>query len=141
MKHGGNVWDEARPEDWLDYSANLRPEGTPAWVTEVMQRAVADTRYYPDRRMRAARQGLAAALGVEEACILPTAGGAQAIDLALSLDRGASCSSRLPSANTQSGRRCGAAALMPGRQHGRRIRQCCATPITPPGRRGRRRRC
>ncbi len=88
MKHGGNVWDEARPEDWLDYSANLRPEGTPAWVTEVMQRAVADTRYYPDRRMRAARQGLAAALGVEEACILPTAGGAQAIDLALSLDRG-----------------------------------------------------
>ena len=87
MKHGGNVWDEARPEDWLDYSANLRPEGTPAWVTEVMQRAVADTRYYPDRRMRAARQGLAAALGVEEACILPTAGGAQAIDLALSLDK------------------------------------------------------
>lgn len=37
------------PEDWLDYSANLRPEGTPDWVTETLRRAVADTRYYPDR--------------------------------------------------------------------------------------------
>ena len=63
MRHGGNVWDEARPEDWLDYSANLRPEGTPDWVAETLRRAVADTRYYPDRHMRMARQGLAAALG------------------------------------------------------------------------------
>ena len=38
--------------------------------------------------MRMARQGLAAALGVDADCILPTAGGAQAIDLALSLDAG-----------------------------------------------------
>ena len=88
MRHGGNVWDEARPEDWLDYSANLRPEGTPDWVTETLRRAVADTRYYPDRHMRMARQGLAAALGVDADCILPTAGGAQAIDLAISLDAG-----------------------------------------------------
>ena len=88
MRHGGNVWDEARPEDWLDYSANLRPEGTPDWVTETLRRAVADTRYYPDRHMRMAREGLAAALGVGADCILPTAGGAQAIDLALSLDAG-----------------------------------------------------
>ena len=88
MRHGGNVWDEARPEDWLDYSANLRPEGTPDWVTETLRRAVADTRYYPDRHMRMARQGLAAALGVDADCILPTAGGAQAIDLALSLEAG-----------------------------------------------------
>ena len=86
MRHGGNVWDEARPEDWLDYSANLRPEGTPEWVMETLRRAVADTRYYPDRHMRMAREGFAAALGVGADCILPTAGGAQAIDLALSLD-------------------------------------------------------
>lgn len=75
MRHGGNVWDEARPGDWLDYSANLRPEGTPEWVLETMRRAIVDTRYYPDRQMRAARAGLAAALGVEEARVLPTAGG------------------------------------------------------------------
>ena len=49
MRHGGNVWDEARPGDWLDYSANLRPEGTPEWVLETMRRAIVDTRYYPDR--------------------------------------------------------------------------------------------
>ena len=76
MRHGGNVWDEARPEDWLDYSANLRPEGTPDWVMETLRRAVTDTRYYPDRHMRMAREGLAAALGVGADCILPTAGGA-----------------------------------------------------------------
>ena len=88
MKHGGNVWDEAQPGDWLDYSANLRPEGTPEWAMETMRRAIKDTRYYPDRQMRAARAGLAAALGVDAACVLPTAGGAQAIDLALSLNHG-----------------------------------------------------
>ena len=60
MRHGGNVWDEARPGDWLDYSANLRPEGTPEWVLETMRRAIVDTRSYPDRQMRAARAGLAA---------------------------------------------------------------------------------
>ena len=29
MKHGGNVWEAESPSDWLDFSANLRPEGTP----------------------------------------------------------------------------------------------------------------
>ncbi len=82
-RHGGNVWDGGRPEQWLDFSANLRPEGPPEWVMRVMQDALADTRYYPDRAMTAARQGLAAYAGVPEACILPTAGGAAAIDLTL----------------------------------------------------------
>lgn len=83
MRHGGNVWDEGRPGDWVDFSANLRPEGVPGWVMETMRRAVEDTRFYPDRAMRAARHGLAAYAGVPEACVLPTAGGAQAIDLVL----------------------------------------------------------
>ena len=30
MSHGGNVWQGERPSDWLDYSANLRPEGAPS---------------------------------------------------------------------------------------------------------------
>ncbi len=88
MKHGGNVWDQGAPEDWLDFSANLRPEGTPEWVRETMRRALSDAGYYPDRQMRRARRGLAAYAGVEENCILPTAGGAAAIDLALSLSHG-----------------------------------------------------
>ena len=45
MKHGGNVWDDNRPAQWLDFSANLRPEGTPEWVRHVMEEALKDTRY------------------------------------------------------------------------------------------------
>lgn len=84
MKHGGNVWEDNRPAQWLDFSANLRPEGTPDWVIQVMADALKDTRYYPDRAMKAARKGLAEWLGVPESHVLPTAGGAAAIDLILS---------------------------------------------------------
>nr|MBR4279642.1 histidinol-phosphate aminotransferase family protein [Clostridia bacterium] len=87
MIHGGNVW-EGNPARWLDFSANLRPEGTPLWVMDAMQSALADVRYYPDRAMVRARRGLAAYTGVPEACILPTAGGAAAIDLVLTLRKG-----------------------------------------------------
>lgn len=88
MKHGGNVWEGGAPGQWLDFSANLRPEGTPDWVMRAMRDALADTRYYPDRAMTAAREGLAAYAGVPADCILPTAGGAAAIDLALSMSMG-----------------------------------------------------
>ena len=85
--HGGNVW-EGDPAQWLDFSANLRPEGTPEWVTDAMTSALAEVRYYPDRAMKRARRGLAAYAGVPEECILPTAGGAAAIDLVLQQRRG-----------------------------------------------------
>lgn len=83
MRHGGNVWEGGKPERWLDFSANLRPEGPPEWVLECMRRALADVRYYPQRSMKAARNGLAEYLGVDPSQVLPTAGGAAAIDLAL----------------------------------------------------------
>ena len=88
MKHGGNVWETGKPSDWLDFSANLRPEGTPDWVMRAMRAALDDARYYPDRAMRAARAGLAAYAGVPEACILPTAGGVAAIDACIALHPG-----------------------------------------------------
>ena len=88
MKHGGNVWEAGKPSDWLDFSANLRPESTPGWVMRAMQAALGNARYYPDRAMRAARAGLAAYAGVPEACILPTAGGAAAIDACIALHPG-----------------------------------------------------
>ena len=88
MKHGGNVWMGGEPSAWLDFSANLRPEGTPGWVVRAMQAALCHARYYPDRAMRAARAGLTAYAGVPEACILPTAGGAAAIDLCTALHPG-----------------------------------------------------
>lgn len=88
MKHGGNVWEGGVPGRWLDFSANLRPEGAPQWVTRTMQEALCDTRYYPDRAMTEARRGLAVYAGVSPDCILPTAGGAAAIDLAMSISSG-----------------------------------------------------
>lgn len=88
MLHGGNVWEGGEPDSWLDFSANLRPEGTPEWVRQAMLGALANARYYPDRAMTAARRGLAAYADVPEECVLPTAGGAAAIDLVLSLAKG-----------------------------------------------------
>ncbi|MBQ3761413.1 MAG: histidinol-phosphate aminotransferase family protein [Clostridia bacterium] len=88
MTHGGNVWQGSSPDEWLDFSANLRPEGTPAWVEKLFRRAAENVRYYPDPSMREAKRGLAAYANVDEDRILPTAGGAYAIDLMLSQGRG-----------------------------------------------------
>ena len=89
MTHGGNVWQGGRPSDWLDFSANLRPEGMPEWVKAALSRAAENARYYPDAALQAARRGLAAYAGVSEDKLLPTPGGIAAIDLALSLNTGA----------------------------------------------------
>ncbi|MBO5535754.1 MAG: aminotransferase class I/II-fold pyridoxal phosphate-dependent enzyme, partial [Clostridia bacterium] len=87
MIHGGNVW-EGDPKSWLDFSANLRPEGPPEWVRDVLVRSLDHVRYYPDRSMRSARAGLARYLELPEEQVLPTAGGAAAIDLILSAGKG-----------------------------------------------------
>lgn len=88
MQHGGNVWEGGNPEYWLDFSANLRPEGCPGWVRDTVVDAIRDVRYYPDREMKAAAAGLALYAGVSEDHIMPTAGGSAAIDLAISLTEG-----------------------------------------------------
>ena len=82
MKHGGNVWQGNAPSEWLDFSANLRPEGPPDWVKEALQRGMENARYYPDPSMKRAGAALAEYLGVRAACVLPTAGGISAIQLA-----------------------------------------------------------
>ncbi|MBR0368940.1 MAG: threonine-phosphate decarboxylase, partial [Clostridia bacterium] len=61
--HGGNVWQGQGPDAWLDFSANLNPDGPPAWVREAMARGIDRARYYPDPRGAAARRGVAAHLG------------------------------------------------------------------------------
>ncbi len=91
MKHGGNVWQGGYPDAWLDFSANLRPEGIPEWVEETLERAMKDARYYPDVGMKAAREGLAAYTGVGPERILPTPGGVAALELALRLEYGRVC--------------------------------------------------
>ncbi len=83
MIHGGGVWETGNPADWLDFSANLRPEGPPEWVMDTLRSTLEEIRYYPDLNMKKARRGLAEYTGLPEEWILPAAGGTAAIDLAL----------------------------------------------------------
>ena len=83
--HGGDVWQGGAPGDYLDFSANLNPEGPPDWVREALQRGLDAARFYPDLKQSAARRGMAAHLGLPEECVLVTAGGIEAAALAAKL--------------------------------------------------------
>ena len=83
--HGGDVWRGALPEDYLDFSANLNPEGPPQWVREALALGLERARFYPDLSGAAARRGMAAHLGLPEDCVLVTAGGIEAASLAAQL--------------------------------------------------------
>lgn len=88
MLHGGNVWQGGEPSKWLDFSANLRPEGTADWALECMARGIAEARYYPQLDMSAARTALAEFVGVAPECLMPTAGGIAAIDAVCAMSSG-----------------------------------------------------
>lgn len=83
MTHGGNVWQGGSPGSWLDFSANIRPGGAPEWARAALSAAIDEAAYYPDPAMRRERAGLAEYLGLDAACVLPTAGGIAALDLAM----------------------------------------------------------
>lgn len=85
MIHGGNVWQGAGPDAWLDYSANIRPEGAPEWVKNALTGAMDHLSYYPDPAMRRAKAALAEYLRLPAEFVLPTAGGISAIDMATHL--------------------------------------------------------
>ena len=86
MIHGGNVWQGSSPAEWLDYSANIRPEGAPEWVKDALLGAMDRFPYYPDQAMKRARQSLSEYLEMPADYVLPTAGGISAIDLATHLE-------------------------------------------------------
>src|SRR5699024_6606076 len=75
MTHGGNVWQGEGPGAWLDYSANIRPEGMPEWVRQALRRGMESAAYYPEAGMERATRAMAAYLGISPECVLPTAGG------------------------------------------------------------------
>ena len=97
--HGGDVWQgnvpgegsapgkDSAPGDYLDFSANLNPEGPPDWVRAAMEEGLSRAAYYPDLRGRASRRGMAAHLNLPEECLLVTAGGIEAAALAAGLSR------------------------------------------------------
>lgn len=86
--HGGDVWQSAAPRDYLDFSANLNPEGPPEWVRAAMARGLENAPYYPDLRQAAALGGMAALLDLPGECLLPTAGGIEAAAQAAGLPGG-----------------------------------------------------
>ena len=85
MIHGGNVWQGTSPDQWLDYSANIRPEGAPDWVKDALMNAMNRLSYYPDPTMQKAKQALSNYLELPAEYVLPTAGGISAIDMATHL--------------------------------------------------------
>ena len=86
--HGGDVWQGASPRDYLDFSANLNPEGPPEWVRAAMLEGLEHARWYPDPRDARAIEGLGAFLGLPEACLMLTGGGIDAVALAAALPVG-----------------------------------------------------
>ncbi len=84
--HGGNVWQGVSPVQWLDYSANIRPEGAPDWVKEAILSAMDKVAYYPEPSMKKAKQALSEYLEIPEDFVIPTAGGISAIDMATHLE-------------------------------------------------------
>ncbi len=85
MNHGGNVWQGGDPARWLDYSANIRPGGPPAWVRKALNDAMDKVSYYPQLGMENAKAALAEYLGLSTDQVLPTSGGIGAIALAARL--------------------------------------------------------
>ena len=85
MNHGGNVWQGGDPAQWLDYSANIRPGGPPAWVRKALTDAMDKVPYYPQLGMENARAALGKYLGLSAGQVLPTSGGIGAIALAARL--------------------------------------------------------
>ena len=80
--HGGNVWQEGSPADWLDFSANIRPGGAPDWVKEALAEGMENARYYPALDMHRARKALSEYLQLKESFVMPCAGGVSAITMA-----------------------------------------------------------
>jgi len=86
--HGGNVWEGSSPEKWLDFSANLRPEGAPDWVYTAISEGIKNLGYYPDPQMRLARASVAEYLDLPEEYVWLTAGGISAIRMTDELETG-----------------------------------------------------
>ncbi|MFB9277764.1 threonine-phosphate decarboxylase CobD [Cohnella cellulosilytica] len=87
--HGGDLWTASarfgvRPEEWLDYSANINPLGPPPSVMEALGQCRTAVVSYPDPGHRELKRLLAGRLNVAEDELLIGNGAAECIALALS---------------------------------------------------------
>lgn len=83
--HGGDVWQSGAPEEYLDFSANLNPEGPPEWVQAAMLAGLARAPFYPDIRSDAALCGMSMHLKIPRESLLIASGGIEAAALAAGL--------------------------------------------------------
>ncbi len=81
FNHGGKVWKNDNPDQYMDFSANLNPAGPPKEMLEGMIAGIRDIQYYPDISMKTASSGIADFLGVREESLLPSNGGISALFL------------------------------------------------------------
>jgi len=86
--HGGDLITaaelfECAPQDMIDFSANINPQGPPARVMETLQAALNGIVHYPDPAHRSFRKALAAKLQVGADWLLPGNGAAECMALAI----------------------------------------------------------
>ncbi|MBS6644938.1 MAG: threonine-phosphate decarboxylase [Clostridiaceae bacterium] len=82
--HGGDIYGVAasmgvRPEECLDFSANMNPMGIPGSVRDAMRESLEQVIYYPDPDCRALIQDLSGHYGVPEGFLLAGNGAADLI--------------------------------------------------------------
>ena len=75
-RHGGNIkrlaaQAGARPEDILDFSANLNPLGFPEWLRPLIASKVSSLTVYPDPAASALAEAIAMAHGVDPEMVIP----------------------------------------------------------------------
>lgn len=86
MHHGGNIYATARrmgvrPEELIDFSANINPLGFPAGLSGLLRRARAEILNYPDPDALDCTAALARYHGLPRRCILPGNGSTELIYL------------------------------------------------------------
>ncbi len=83
--HGGNLRELAKrsgrkPEEILDFSANLNPLGPPEWLRPVVSRALDHVQAYPDPDAAPLVEAVAATLGLSPQCIVVGNGATELIN-------------------------------------------------------------
>lgn len=87
FKHGGNVWQGDSPFSWMDFSANLNPEGTPEAMKQAISESLEEIGFYPDVHMTETKDNLAEFLSFPKEYILPANGGIGALQLIVEKER------------------------------------------------------
>ncbi|SHE31667.1 pyridoxal phosphate-dependent aminotransferase [Alkalibacter saccharofermentans] len=85
--HGGDVWQGENPSDWIDFSANLNPRGAPDRMLREIKKSINEIGFYPDQKMREAKENIADFLGCDISKVLPTNGGIGALQLVVEHER------------------------------------------------------